>query len=272
MQAGLSYLFSTLLLLGLLGLLEAVWLQRKAGQIYPWRASLASLLLYGGSLLCGALALKLVFLLLDWLYQHRLTEPDLRDWRVALAFFLGMEGCYYAYHRISHQVRWFWASHAVHHSSRHLNMMCGLRLGWTSELSGTFLFYAPMVWLGFTPYTVFAVLGVILLYQFWLHTELIGSLGPLDWLFNTPSNHRVHHALEAEYAGRNFGGMLMLFDHVFGSYAKEQGRGHVYGLSAQLNSHHPLKIALHEWLALLRDLRQAQNWRQLGQALFGRPR
>ena len=269
MSAYLPAIFPSMLLLAAL---EALWLLREPKLRYPWQESLASLAVALMSVVCGLFALQIGLAFFHWLYTHRLYTPDFSDWRIALGFFIGMEACYYAYHRGSHTIRWFWASHAVHHTSQHLNLSAAYRLAWTSELSGTFLFYAPMVYLGFPPLAVFGMLGLILLYQFWLHTEVIGSLGPLDWLFNTPANHRVHHALEADCLQRNFGGILMLFDHLFGSYAAERGRGqHRYGLPQQLSTLNPVKIALHEWQAMLRELGQAKQWRTAWQVLFGMP-
>ena len=185
---------------------------------------------------------------------------------------LGREFCYYWFHRCSHRMRWLWASHAVHHSPNELNLSAAYRFGWTTRLIGTGGFFAPLVWLGFRPEPVFVALSLNLLYQFWLHTDWIPRLGPLEWVLNTPSHHRVHHATNPAYLDKNFGGVLIVFDRLFGSFAAEcESEPCHYGLVEPLRSNNPVWIAFHEWAALGRDLWRARGWRQWRQALFAPP-
>ena len=153
-----------------------------------------------------------------------------------------------------------------------VTLAAALRLGWTGKLTGTGLFFAPLVWLGFSPAAVFAALGINLLYQFWLHAPWLPRLGALEWVLNTPTHHKVHHASNAEYLDCNYGGVLIVFDRLFGTFVDL--RDDVpprYGLTAPLRTHNPLRIAMHEWVNLARDLRQAEGWRARLATVFGPP-
>jgi sterol desaturase/sphingolipid hydroxylase (fatty acid hydroxylase superfamily) len=189
-----------------------------------------------------------------------------------LILFVGLEFCYYWFHRASHRIRWFWASHAVHHSPNHIDFAAAFRLGWTGRLTGTTLFFVPLMWLGFPPAAVFAALSLNLLYQFWLHSEWMPRLGWLEYVLNTPSHHRVHHASNPEYLDVNYGGVLILFDRLFGTFVAERADLPCqYGLVHPLISNNPLKIALFEWAALLRDIAGARSLREVWHYLFGLP-
>jgi sterol desaturase/sphingolipid hydroxylase (fatty acid hydroxylase superfamily) len=187
--------------------------------------------------------------------------------------FFGEELCYYAYHRAAHRVRWFWATHAVHHSPNELTLATAMRLGWTGKISGTALFFAPLVWIGFSPIAVALAVAANLLYQFWLHTTWIPKLGRwFEWTFNTPSHHRVHHGSNPEYLDCNYGGVLIVFDRLFGSFVEERADVPVrYGLTTPLVTYNPLRIAMHEWMNLARDLRRARSLRDVARALFAPP-
>jgi sterol desaturase/sphingolipid hydroxylase (fatty acid hydroxylase superfamily) len=194
-----------------------------------------------------------------------------QGWTILLLF-LGTEFFYYWHHRFAHEVRWLWATHAVHHSAKHFNLSAAYRLGWTGWLSGNFLFFIPLCWLGFHPIAVAASLSINLMYQFWIHTELIPKLGWLEWVFNTPSHHRVHHAANPEYVDRNYGGVLIIFDRLFGTFTVESpDRLLTYGLTHPLRSYNPVKIVFHEWSRLFQDLRVARTWRDRCQVMIGRP-
>ncbi|MDN4587882.1 hypothetical protein DBA29_05130 [Xenophilus aerolatus] len=153
-----------------------------------------------------------------------------------------------------------------------VTLAAALRLGWTGKLTGTGLFFAPLVWLGFSPAAVFAALGINLLYQFWLHAPWLPRLGALEWVLNTPTHHKVHHASNAEYLDCNYGGVLIVFDRLFGTFVDL--RDDVpprYGLTTPLRTHNPLRIAMHEWVNLARDLRQAEGGRARLAMVFGPP-
>jgi len=240
---------------------EACVLARRAR--YDWRASAVSLLdlvlRVGLQLL---LPLSLASPLLQWALRHRVATIDLDGPLAFGALFLGQELCYYAFHRASHRVRWFWCNHAVHHSPNELNLSAAYRIGAASKLVGSAAFYAPLVWLGFPPRVVFAVLTLNLLYQFWLHATWIPRLGWLEGIVNTPSAHRVHHATNVEYLDANYGGVLLVFDRLFGSYRPERADVPCrYGLVDPMPGHNPLRIELREWWRLAHDLARARSLR-----------
>lgn len=207
-----------------------------------------------------------------FLYQHRLMDVPLDHWWTWALLFVGVEFCYYWFHRASHRVRWLWATHAVHHSATHFNLSAAIRLGWTGTLTGAFVFFLPLAWIGFHPLAIIAVLGLGLIYQFFLHTSFDVSLGPLEWILNTPAHHRIHHASNDRYLDRNYGSVLIVFDRLFGTFAAatpdEPPR---FGLKGREPSNNPFSIALGEWIHLLRDVRRARSLQEAVKVLFGAP-
>ena len=139
-------------------------------------------------------------------FQHRLFDLQLNTAWMFCLLFIGQEFFYYWFHRASHRIRWFWASHSVHHSPNELNFAAAYRLGITSRLAGSTLFYAPLTWLGFDPTVVLSVVGINLLYQYWIHADWIPKLGWIEFILNTPSHHRVHHSRQLMYLDCNYGG------------------------------------------------------------------
>ena len=241
-------------------------------QAYDWRAYGASLADAVGRRAVDALGLSIAAPVLAWAHAHRVDTISLSTPAAFALLFVGQEFCYYWYHRAAHRVRWFWATHAVHHSPNELTLAAALRLGWTGKLTGTALFFAPLVWLGFPPLAVLATLSANLLYQFWLHAPWMPRLGPLEWVLNTPTHHKVHHASNTEYLDCNYGGVLIVFDRLFGTFVEL--RDDVpprYGLTPPLHSHNPVRIALHGWLALARDLLAVRGWRARLRTIFGPP-
>jgi sterol desaturase/sphingolipid hydroxylase (fatty acid hydroxylase superfamily) len=250
------------------GLVQTFVLRRH----YDWRAYAASLVDAVGRRAVDALGLSIAAPLLGWAYTHRVQTIALDVPAAFALLFVGQEFCYYAYHRAAHRVRWFWATHAVHHSPNELTLAAALRLGWTGKLTGSALFFAPLIWIGFAPLAVLAALSANLLYQFWLHAPWMPRLGPLEWLLNTPTHHKVHHASNPEYLDCNYGGVLIVFDRLFGTFVDL--RDDVpprYGLTTPLHSHNPVRIALHAWIALARDLLAAGGWRGRLRTVFGPP-
>ena len=193
------------------------------------------------------------------LYQLTpLRMPADSPWTYVLLFFAD-DLAYYWYHRISHVVRVFWASHVVHHSSQHYNLSTALRQTWTPMTA--LPFWIPLALLGFAPWMILAAQAVSLTYQFWIHTERIGKLwAPFEFVFNTPSHHRVHHGSNDIYLDKNYGGILIIWDRLFGSFQGEEDRV-VYGLTKNIDTHHPVRVAFHEWRAIARDVRSAERWR-----------
>jgi sterol desaturase/sphingolipid hydroxylase (fatty acid hydroxylase superfamily) len=187
----------------------------------------------------------------------KLPADALWVWAVGLVYY---DFCYYWQHRFGHTVALFWASHVVHHQSEDYNLSTALRQtssGWV----GNWLFYLPMALCGFPP-LVFAVVALIdLLYQYWVHTQQIGKLGWFDRWFCAPSNHRVHHAVNDKYLDRNYGGIFIVWDRLFGSFQEEDGAEPcVYGTRGPLRSWNPVWANLHNYADLARDSWRAQAW------------
>jgi sterol desaturase/sphingolipid hydroxylase (fatty acid hydroxylase superfamily) len=267
---------SLLLILPLFVLVAAAegwYLQTRRGHHYDWRAFLASLGdAVGRRLIVSVLGLGVIAAILALAWSHRIMTMPMDAWWSWVLLFLGEEFCYYWMHRADHRVRWLWATHAVHHSSNQFVLANAYRLGWTTQISGTALFMAPLVLVGFSPAMVLGTLAANLLYQFWIHTELIGRLGPLEWILNTPNHHRVHHARNDAYLDKNFGGVLIVFDRLFGTYAEERADTPCsYGLVLPLTTNNPVRIAFHAWRKLWHDLFAAHGLREHVLALFGPP-
>ncbi|HHO52380.1 MAG TPA: sterol desaturase family protein [Deltaproteobacteria bacterium] len=240
---------------------------------YETRDTLASLIMGAGSVVEGAVLGSVAYVVL--VAAHQLALLDL-GWSVptfALCFVLD-DLRYYVYHRVSHESRWFWAAHVSHHSSQHYNLSTALRQTWTSTLAGSFLFWIPLAILGFHPVMIVFVSSINLVYQFWIHTEAIGRLpAPIEAVFNTPSHHRVHHARNPRYLDANHAGTLIIWDRLFGTFVPEDTSEPCrYGLVKDLGTFNPIRIALHEWVAIARDVIQREL--SLGQRLryaFGAP-
>ena len=182
---------------------------------------------------------------------------------------LAADFAYYWEHRFAHFVRLFWTQHAVHHSSRHFNITTGLRFGpFESFLSAVMHF--PLLLIGFPAELVFFGIVVVLAYQTWIHTELIGKLGPLEYVINTPANHRVHHGCDDKYIDKNFAGILMIWDQLFGTFQKEEETPR-YGLKRDYDSVNPLSVWFSEWPGLFKDLGKAKSLGDMAGYLLGPP-
>lgn len=252
-------------------LVEAVVLSRR--QRYDWRAFGVSAFDLVARVAVGLLLpLSIATPLVRWAIQHRLMTIPLDGWVAVLLLFFGQEFCYYWYHRAAHRVRWFWGNHAVHHSPNELNLSAAFRIGIFGKLTGTTLFFIPLIWLGFDVRTVFSVLTLNLLYQFWIHATWIPKLGWLEGVVNTPSSHRVHHAANPEYLDANFGGVLIVFDRLFGTYTPERDDLPCrYGLVHPMTSYNPLRVEFAQWISLARDLLRARSLRAVFGHLFMPP-
>jgi sterol desaturase/sphingolipid hydroxylase (fatty acid hydroxylase superfamily) len=252
-------------------LLEVLVMKFLLKRDFNWRSSLASFGVLVGRSFSEFIPVFIAMPGAFWLYEHRLFQQSNRLWSW-LVLFVGLEFVYYWWHRISHRSRWFWTNHAVHHSPNELNFAAAFRVGWTARLMATYVVFAPLVLLGFEPQIVFMAYALNLSYQFWIHADWIPRLGPLEGIVNTPAAHRVHHASNLEYLDANYGGVLMVFDRLFGTYRAERDDVRIrYGLVEPLYSYNPFKIVFHQFGPLFRDLRGARNAREVLGYLFGPP-
>lgn len=253
-------------------ILEALYYRFVLAKPYGWLITASNLLVAFGRLASEALSKGLVLAVYVWAYQRRAFEIPMDRWESWVALAVAVDFAYYLLHRCSHEIRWMWALHSVHHSARQITLSVAYRLGWTGLVSGPWLFLIPICWIGFDPGAVALMYAANLLYQFWLHTEAVPKLGLLEWFLNTPSHHRVHHAIEPAYLDRNYGGILILWDRLFGSFAGEKdGAPRTYGLVRQIDTLNPVKIAFSEWIVMLGDLRRARSLREAAGYLFGPP-
>ncbi|MGL3336734.1 sterol desaturase family protein [Pseudomonas aeruginosa] len=230
------------------------WQVGAAGNQFEPRELLANLLLGQGYYVFHFLMhWAFVGAVVHWAWQHRLFTIPINAWTV-LPIFLVEELCYYVYHRCAHRVRWFWTLHVSHHSGEIMNMSTAARQSILNGVVGFWIFFLPPVLLGIDPAFIALLLGLNLAFQWFIHTETVPRLHwTLEWLLNTPSNHRVHHGRNPQYLDKNFGGVLMLFDHLFGSYAAEHEKVE-YGTPLQIRSYNWLVLNLHEFVDLWRDV------------------
>lgn len=252
----------------LLMVMEAIADALMRRELYEPKDTAASLTMGIGNVVVGLVSKGMVFALFTWVHKFAALQIGYQWWAWVLAFFAD-DFSYYWFHRTSHECRFFWASHVVHHSSQHYNLSTALRQTWTGAFFG-FVFWLWMPLVGFQPIMIFTMQAVSLLYQFWVHTEFVQRLGLLELVMNTPSHHRVHHATNSQYIDRNHAGILIIWDRMFGSFEPEDEHC-TYGLTTNINTFNPLRIAFHEWIAIGHDLRKARTWRERLVAVFGNP-
>lgn len=243
-------------------LLELAWSRRaqRAGREdirgYYTKDTLASLSmgLINVAVAAGAKFLSIPFFAI--LYEHRVVDIVEATGGWAWVLLLVIEDhSYYWFHRMHHEVRLLWACHVNHHSSRYYNLSTALRQAVLTPLTGP-IFWAPLPLIGFPPWMVLTAQAWSLLYQFWLHTEAIDKLGPLEWVLNTPSHHRVHHGKNVPYLDKNHGGIFIIWDRLFGTFAPEREKV-IYGLTTDIDTYNPLRIGFHELAAIGRDVAAA---------------
>ena len=246
-------------------LLEMLWAWRKRPEAYEPRDTLVSLGFGLGSTVAGALFGGFALFVFFQAYEYRIVDFGPQWWTVwwawPLAFVLD-DLKYYWVHRAGHRIRWFWASHVNHHSSQHYNLSTALRQSWTGAFTLGFLFALPLVLLGFHPVMLLIVGGFNLIYQFWIHTEAIGRMPRwFEAVMNTPSHHRVHHATNPRYLDRNYAGVFIIWDRMFGTFEQETDEDKIrYGIVKQLGSFNLLWAVFHEWIGMVQDIWRAP-WR-----------
>jgi len=205
-------------------------------------------------------------------YQYRLFEIPTTSLFALVILFVLVDFAEYWFHRAAHRVRFMWASHSVHHSTTRFNLTAAVRLPWTGALSGAVFFFLPLTLIGFHPLAMIGMLFLNLLYQFFLHTEHAPPLGPLEWVLNTPTHHRVHHAANASCLDKNFGGVFIIWDRLFGTFADAPKDEKLrFGLVSPLHSQGPLTVNFHEWRKLMQDTWQARGLKARLRVLVGAP-
>lgn len=198
----------------------------------------------------------------EWLYAkglHLVPENLNLAWFAVL--FVAQDLLYYWFHRASHRIRWFWSAHVAHHSSEYLNFSTALRQSVLYPVTGMPLFWLPLAFIGFSVPWIAFIVAVNLAIQFFVHTQAVGKLGPLEWVFNTPSHHRVHHAKNPQYIDQNYAGVFIIWDRMFGTFVPEEEQC-VYGITKKVNFRSPYESNFRDFIELCREVRQRKGLRR----------
>lgn len=232
-------------------------LKRKL-KLYEIKDSLACVTMGLGVVVIGIFTKVFYFYIFSFLFQYKLFSLENNWWMWVLLVFAD-DFSFYWHHRLSHHVRILWAAHVQHHSSQKLNFSVALRQSW-GEPFYKFLFYMWMPIIGFEPLYIIMMQAISLIYQFFQHTDLVKSLGFFELFMNTPSHHRVHHAVQAKYLDRNHAGIFIIWDKIFGTFAAEEEKlKPVYGITNNIKSHNPVNIATHEYINIFKDLKNTNG-------------
>ncbi|MGB0507951.1 MAG: sterol desaturase family protein [Pikeienuella sp.] len=261
-----------LFIVALLAEIVAIRFFRAKG-VFETRDTLTSLAMGAGNVAIGLALGFMTYGFYTWVWQFRLTDFG-HGWMAIVICFILDDLRYYAFHRIAHRCRWVWASHVNHHSSQHYNLSTALRQTWTSTIAFTMVLSVPLLIIGFSPEIMIFCGGLNLVYQFWIHTEVIDKMPRwFEAVMNTPSHHRVHHGRNARYLDANYAGVLIIWDKMFGSFVPEQTEEPVdYGLVRNLGTFNPLRVAFHEWLGIAQDAtRKGLSLKQRLAYLFAPP-
>ncbi len=238
-------------------LLEIVLTVRVKTKDYEYKDALTSITMGLGNVFIGLFTKAMILGVFYFFYEFRLFTIPFVWWAWILLLF-AEDFVYYWFHRISHENRFFWASHVVHHSSKKYNLSTALRQTWSGSFV-SFVFWIPLAILGFHPLMILVQMSVSLIYQYWIHTELIDKLPKwFEAIFNTPSHHRVHHATNPQYLDRNHAGIFIIWDRFFGTFEPEIEKP-VYGLVKNINTYNPVKIAFLEWKNMFTDFFTAKT-------------
>lgn len=217
-------------------------------RLYNLKDTLANLTLGISGLFFGGIAKAMALAVFFVVYAF--APIQLGDtWYMWLIGFLISDFIFYVFHRLGHESRFFWAAHQTHHSSRKFNFSTAVRVPF--HHTHRYLFWTPMALMGFHPFAIFTIDSLSMIYQFFLHSDTVPKLGPLEWIFNTPSHHRVHHACNKRYLDRNYGGVLIIWDRLFGTFASE-AEVPEYGLTEQVKTHNPVRLAFDQYRAMFK--------------------
>jgi sterol desaturase/sphingolipid hydroxylase (fatty acid hydroxylase superfamily) len=246
-------------------IMEMIWAKRKAPEKYEPSDTVMSLLFGFGSTVAGLLFGGFAYGIAMKAYGFRPVTIPWTWWAWGCCFIVD-DLAYYAFHRAAHRIRWFWASHVNHHSSQHYNLSTALRQTWTGFITMAFIFRLPLALAGFHPAMIAFVGGINLIYQFWIHTEVIGHMPRwFEAVMNTPSHHRVHHGVNPRYLDRNYAGVFIIWDKMFGTFTPEVADEPVrYGIIKQLGSFGLIRGVFHEWAEMVRDVARAPFGAKLG--------
>lgn len=268
MDLDYTILYHSLPVVIILIITESVFLMKeKREDRYNFISSFAMVLC---NIPLSTIANALGLYLFTVIYHFRLFTIS-NCWCAWAFLFFADEFSYYWYHRMSHQIRFLWASHKVHHSSQKFTLTSGLRVPWTSGFAGSYLFWAWLPFIGLEPYMILFMKSISAIYQFWIHTETIHKMPKwFEAFFNTPAHHRIHHSSDVVYLDKNHGGTLIIYDRLFGTYQEEIFKPK-YGLTSDIYTCNPFVIELGEWKTLITDLKKSKRWKDRIHYLFDSP-
>lgn len=236
---------------------------------YDGKDTLAATIIGIGNLMISSTTKVITFGIILYFYNLTPLRVPLTWWSYILCL-IWMDLMRYWSHRITHESRFWWATHVTHHNSEKYNLSVSFRLSWTQHPK--IIFYIPIALVGFHPVAFFICHQIEVLYQYWLHTEYIRKLHPaIEYFFTTPSHHRVHHGTNEKYLDKNYGSTLIIWDRLFGTFQAEEEQAY-YGITTPVNSYNPIKLNFHEWVDIVRDFRKAKSLKQACQVTFGSPR
>ena len=237
--------------------------------LYEKKDSIGSISVGIGNVIINTLLKVSMFYLFIWIYNLLPWRMHL-NWWTFIPCYLIFDFCSYWAHRISHQQRFWWATHVVHHSSEHYNLTVSFRLSWMQNLK--LIFFIPVLLIGFHPVVFFVVSQIAVLFQFWVHTEYIGKLPrAIEYIFATPSNHRVHHGSQEKYINKNYGATFIFWDRLFGTYQKEEEQAR-YGITTNIEKKaNPIYLNFHEYRDIWKDVLSAKGFKRKMFFLFGNP-
>lgn len=245
----------------LLILLEMIFGLKTGRTRFEQKDTMTSIIMGLGSTISGAIFAGVYYVVGYFIWTHYALFDLGSSLGVFVLAFVLDDFRYYWAHRLGHRVRWMWAAHVVHHSSQHYNLSTALRQTWTDFATPSYLLSIPLLILGIEPAILVFVHGINLIYQFWIHTEAIDKLPRwFEAIMNTPSHHRVHHANNPKYLDANYAGVFIIWDKIFDSFIPEDSEKPIYGLVQNVGTFNPLRIAFHEWLAIVSDWKQEKSW------------
>lgn len=250
-------------------LIEYIVSRVQHRDLYEKKETLGSTLVGLGNVAIGFFLKTILFFLFIVVY-------NLLPWRMAISWwtfipcYIVLDFCSYWAHRISHHVRFLWGTHVAHHSGEHYNLTVSFRLSWVQYIK--IIFFLPVMLTGIHPIIIFVANQIAVLFQFWVHTEYIRTLHPVvEYVFATPSNHRVHHGSQEKYINKNFGATFIIWDRIFGTYQPEEEKA-VYGITHNIErKYDPIQINFHEYVDMLKDLKGARTWKERLFFIFGDP-
>ena len=259
------YAIPVMVFLVLVEYLISVYQKKK---VYVGKDLLASALVGAGNLVVSA-GVKLMLFSIVLFFYNLVPWRIPHTWWSYVLCIVAIDFCRYWAHRLAHHQNFWWATHVTHHSSEQYYFGVSFRLSWVQHIK--VIFFIPAILCGFNPFVFFICHQIEILYQFWIHTEFIRKLpAPIEYIFTTPSHHRVHHAINEKYIDKNYGSTFIFWDRMFGTFQQEEEQP-IYGITTPVKSYNPVYLVFHIWIDIFRDLRDSKTWSERWKILFGKP-